>query len=270
MKRQEFNLLKEGWENYLKFGHFESKESLNNFLIKEGVSDILSGIKSRFSNLKDGLKNREFSDAFEVVIESLAPDLTLAIREAQIDLHVKDWKDGFETRNAELAMGSGGYPSSGNITNEYDDSKSDDWNAGYAFRSNNPGDEWDDELEKMVVEKGIEEWNDLVEVNVVKTTAKDFINLLNPIELFKHLKHAVKKHGLQVALPIVIAEIVMHGLPVWGSKLLGPKAAFIISQIPITELLTPIYLKHVTGEAGKEPEPGYLDKYEEEYGDVPL
>lgn len=268
MNRREYAILVEGWNNYLNFEHY--KVSKSEHLLSEGISDFFDEIKSRFGNLQDGLKNREFNDAFEVVIESLAPDLTRAIREAQIDLHVKDWKDGFETRNAELAMGSGGYPSSGNITGKYDDSKSDDWNAGYAFRTDNPGDEWDDSLEKMVVEKGIEEWNDLVEVNVVKTSVKDFLNLLNPVELIKHLVHAVKKHGFQVALPIVVAEVVMHGLPIWGSKILGPKAAFIISQIPITEILTPIYLKHVTGEAGKEQPPGYLDKYEDKYGPVDL
>ena len=270
MNRKEYALLVEGWENYLKSGHFESSESLNNFLIKEGVSDIWSGLKSRFGNLGDGLKNKPFRDSFEVVIESLAPKLTERIREAQIDHHVAEWREGFETRSQELSMGSGGYPASGGLSAEYDDSKSDDWNAGYAFRAENAGNVWDSELEKMVVEKGIDEWNDLVEVNVVTTSIKDFLNVLNPVELVKHMIHAIKKHGFKVALPVIVAEVVMHTLPIWGSKILGPKAALIISQIPITEILTPAYLKFITGQSGEPEADGYLDKYEKEYGDVPL
>ena len=267
MKRKEYNLLVEGWKNYLESGHYDS---VGSELLSEGISDIWNSIKERFGNLQDGLANRDFKDSFEVILESLVPELTEAIREAQIDLHVQDWKTGFESRDSEMAFGSGGYPSAGDDEFEEDDTKSDDWNAGYRFRVENPGAKWSSKLEKAVVEQGIREWNDLVEIEVVSTSIKDFLNVLNPVELIKHMVHAVKKHGFKVALPVLVAEVVMHGLPIWGSKIFGPKAAFIISQIPITELMTPIYLKYVTGQGEKEEEPGYLDQYEDQYGDVPL
>lgn len=271
MKRKEYLVLTEGWQNYLKNGHFEVDKSIDDHLLSEGIGDIWNSIKSRFGNLSDGLKNKPFKDSFEVVLESLAPELTKRIREAQIDQHVDDWKSGFNDREREYSMGSGGYPSAGgSLDFEYDDNMSDDWNAGYEYRAINRSAVWDDALEKMVVEKGIEEWNDLVEVNIVKTSIKDFLNVLNPIELIKHMVHAVKKHGFKVALPVLVAEVVMHSLPVWGSKILGPKAAIIISQIPITEILTPAYLKYITGQSGEVAPDGHLDRYEDKYGDVAL
>lgn len=265
MNRKEYKLLVEGWKNYVETGNYKSESDILN----EGIMDIPKEIIKRFGDLSKGLKNRNFSDSFEVVLETLLPDLTERIREAQIEVHVKDWKAGFEAREAEYDFGSGGYPSQ---EFGYDENMSEDWNAGYEYRESSGEKEWTPEIEKMVVEKGIEEWNDLVELNVVTTSIKDFFNMINPIELTKHIIHAVKKHGLKVALPIVIAEVVMHTLPVWGSKILGVKAAVVISQIPITELLTPAYLNWIAGQSGESHEeaPGYLDRYEEKYGDVPL
>lgn len=265
MNRKEYKLLVEGWNNYVKTGNYKSESDLLN----EGILDLPKEVIQRFGDLSKGLKNNKLKDSFEVVIESLAPDLTKRIREAQIDLHVQDWRKGFEARESEYDFGSGGYP---RREFGYDESMSEDWNAGYQYREETGRGEWTPEIEKMVVEKGIQEWNDLVEINVVSTSIKDFLNMLNPIELGKHMWHAIKKHGLQVALPVVIAEVVMHTLPLWGAKLLGVKASLIISQIPITEMLTPAYLNWVAGQSGEghEEEPGYLDRYEEKYGNVPL
>ena len=270
MNRKEYHLLVEEWQKYLSGKDSEESYHILNEGIADSVKSVFEELKRRFGNLEDGLRNRSFRDSFEVVIESLAPKLTEKIREAQIDFHVKEWREGFESRDRDFAFGDGGYPASGDLAPSYDESKSEDWNAGLEYSLEYPGETWNDVLEKRVVEMGIEEWNDLVEVSVVKTSIKDMLNVLNPVELVKHMYHAIKKHGFKVALPVVVAEVVMHSMPVWGSKLLGPKAAIIISQIPITEILTPIYLKHITGEGGEEEEPGYFDKYEDKYGDVEL
>jgi hypothetical protein len=270
MNRKEYYLLVEEWQNYLSDQDSEKSHYVLNEGIAETVKSAFEELKKRFGDLGKGLRNRSFKDSFEVVIESLAPKLTEKIREAQIDLHVKEWREGFESRDEDFAFGAGGYPASGDLEPSYDESKSEDWNAGFQYSLVYPGKTWNDELEKHAVEKGIEEWNDLVEVNVVKTSIKDMLNVINPVELVKHMYHAIQKHGLKVALPVVVAEVVMHTMPLWGSKLLGPKAAIIISQIPITEILTPVYLRHVTGEGDKEQDPGYLDRYEDKYGDVKL
>ena len=70
MKRKEYNLLVEGWKNYLKSGHYDS---VGSELLSEGISDIWNSIKERFGNLQDGLANRDFKDSFEVILESLEP-----------------------------------------------------------------------------------------------------------------------------------------------------------------------------------------------------
>ena len=43
MKQKEFMILKEGFENYLKFGHFESNESVDELVLKEDLNEGLFG-----------------------------------------------------------------------------------------------------------------------------------------------------------------------------------------------------------------------------------
>jgi len=235
------------------------QDSLNNFFLK-----FIQEPFDRVTALPRKVYERPLEDIFEVAIETLAPNLTKALRDASIQVHVEEWKNGYDARDHELTFSDGYAPA------EYDeDDHSEDWIAGYEYRSENGREPWNS-LKRMVVENGLREWDDLVEVNVVKMSLSNVLHAINPIELIKHIIEAVKKHGLKVALPIVIAEVVMHSLPVWGSKLVGPKAALAVSQVPITELLTPAYLKWITGQSGVESQASYLKWYEENFGEVPL
>lgn len=239
------------------------RDSLNNFFLK-----FVKNPFKRVTSLPKKVYERPLEDIFEVAIETLAPRLTELLREASIEAHVEDWKAGYDARDKELSFSDGWAPLED--VDELEDDHSDDWVAGYMYREEHGREPWRS-LQKQVIEQGLREWDDLVELNVVKMSLSNVLHALNPVELVKHIIHAVKKHGLKVALPIVIAEVVMHSLPVWGSKLVGPKAAIAISQVPVTELLTPAYLKWITGEGGGEvDEDGYLDWYEKNFGDVPL
>jgi len=208
-------------------------------------------------------KGKPLDDIFEIAIKHLAPEITKKVREAQIELHVEEFKAGFEARETELALG-GGYA-------EFvlDDDHSDDWIAGYKYREEKGG-VWTSDLQKEVVEIGLREWSDLIEVSVVKTTLIDIFQAVNPIELLKSIWKSVKKYGIKVAIPIVIMEILITTVPLWATKLVGPKAALIMSQIPVTELLTPAYLKWLGSGSADEDVDGYLDWYEKEFGSVKL
>ena len=239
------------------------RDSLNNFFLK-----FVKNPFDRVTSLPKKVYERPLEDIFEVAIETLAPRLTEVLREASIQAHVEEWKAGYDARERELTLSDGLAPM-GDM-DDLEDDHSEDWIAGYVHRDTHGRASWGS-LQRQVIEQGLREWDDLVEVNVVKMSLSNVLHAINPVELVKHIIHAVKKHGLKVALPIVIAEVIMHSLPVWGSKIVGPKAALALSQVPVTELLTPAYLKWVTGEGeGETEEDGYLDWYEKNFGKVPL
>lgn len=235
-------------------------DSLKTFFV-----DYIKNPTMKLVELPQKLWGQPLEELFDITVKHLAPEMTKVIREAQIELHVEEWKAGFDARQQELTF-SEGYaeldlkPSKGN----------EDWNAGYMYYEENRGETWGPRLQKKVVEQGLREWDDLVGQTVVSTKISDILHALNPIELIKHIVHAVKKYGIKTALPIVIMEVVLHSMPVWASKFIGPAKAAALSQIPITELLTPAYLKWISGAESSEDAPGYLDWYEEEFGQQKL
>lgn len=231
-----------------------------------GTREIfINYLKNPLVKIKD-LPRRLVKDALEDLFENINIEkLTEVIREAQIDEHVTSFKEGFQARESELAF-SDGYEPPQTKEDLEDHFHDEDYIAGYFFRQENPQ-RWSLRLQKKVTEMGYAEWNDLVDEGYVKTKLIDILKGLHPVTLFKHMVHTVKQHGLIVALPIVISEMLLHSLPLWASKIIGPTAAIAISQIPITEMLAPAYLKYVASADKGEPVE-YLDWYEHNYGEI--
>lgn len=233
---------------------------------RAGVREVfINYIKNPLVKIKD-LPNRLIKDGLEDLFENINIEkLTEVIREAQIDAHVTSFKEGFEARASELAF-SDGYEPPQTKEDLEDHFHDEDYIAGYLFRQENPQ-RWSLRLQKKVTEMGYAEWNDLVDEGYVKTKLIDALKGLHPVTLFKHMVHTVKQHGLVVALPIVISEALLHTLPLWASKILGPGVALAVSQIPITEMLAPAYLRYVASADKGEPVE-YLDWYENNYGEI--
>lgn len=226
---------------------------------------FINYLKNPLVKIKD-LPSRLIKNALEDLFENINIEkLTEVIREAQIDEHVTSFKEGFFAREKELAF-SDGYEPPQTKEDLEDHFHDEDYIAGYFFRQENPQ-RWSLRLQKKVTEMGYAEWNDLVDEGYVKTKLIDILKGLHPVTLFKHMVHTVKQHGLIVALPIVISEMLLHSLPLWASKIIGPTAAIAISQIPITEMLAPAYLKYVASADKGEPVE-YLDWYEHNYGEI--
>jgi hypothetical protein len=201
---------------------------------------------------------------YQISVDELTVIITEHIRKAQIDAHVQTFREGFETREKELIL-SDGYEPPQTEKELRAHLHEDDFIKGYFFRQQHPQ-RWNKRIEKQVVEREFREWNDLIDQGYVKTNLIDTLKSLNPVTIIKHMIHAVQKHGIKVALPIVLAETLQHSIPLWASKFLGPKTALIVSQIPIVEALTPAYLKWVS-KSGNDPSE-YLEWYESQYGDV--
>ena len=234
-----------------------------------GMRDIfVNYIKNPLVKVRDlprNLINKALEEVFEMSVDEIYENVAEHIREAQIDAHVNSFKEGFHARDSELAFSDGYEPlqTEKELKKHFHD---EDYIAGYFYRDENRV-RWSPRLQKKIVEMGYAEWNDLVEDGYVKNSLLDILRGLNPITLVKHMVHTVHQHGLGVALPIVISEVLMHSLPLWASKIIGPKAALVISQIPITEMLAPVYLKYVSS-ADKADPVEYLDWYEGSYGEI--
>jgi hypothetical protein len=219
----------------------------------------------KIKELPSRLIDEALEELFEITADELTEKVTEALREAQIDEHVSSFKEGFFARDKELVF-SDGYEqpqTKKELEKEFHD---EDYIAGYFYRQENPQ-RWSLRLQKKITEMGYAEWNDLVDEGYVKTKLIEILKNLNPIKLAKHMIHTIKKHGFAVALPIVISEVLLHTLPLWASKIMGPTASLAVSQIPITEILTPAYLKYVASADKAEPVE-YLDWYEHNYGEI--
>ena len=218
----------------------------------------------KIKELPKRLINDALEELFETSVDEIYELVAEHIREAQIDAHVNSFKEGFDARDRELAFSDGW----AELQTEKELKKhlhDEDYIKGYFFRNDHPQ-RWSKKLQRKITEMGYAEWNDLVDDGYVKNSLIDMLKGLNPITLIKHMVHSIQKHGLAVALPVVIAEVLMHSLPVWGSKIIGPKAAIVISQIPITEALAPAYFKWVS--AGNKEPVEYLEWYEKNYGEI--
>lgn len=253
----------------LRHASFNHREAALKDIFINYIKNPLVAIKE----LPRGLVEKSLEEIFSLGIDAIAEKVTDAIREAQIDAHVASFREGFEARDAELTYSDGLAPASSieELKKHFHD---DDYIKGYLFRqpthtdidTQNAHRRWTPALQKQITEMGYAEWNDLVEYGYVKRQLIDVLKGMNPWTLLKHLIHTIGKYGIVAGLPIVVSEVLLHFLPIWGSKIIGPKASIIISQIPITELLTPTYIKWV-GNSDKNPEE-YLDWYEKNYGEI--
>ena len=227
------------------------------------------------------LFKKPVDDLIDDVIEAIAPSYAEALMEAEVDADFEEFQDGAKQRNMERAMSRGGYipemdPPRG---------KSPEFYEGYEW-----GDTNETPVPNSVKKRIIQEAAQEHDKKVVERALKQALNVINPIEIIKHAYHIIKEnawdpHTEEIwykkwpkrafkmvigAIALAIVETIEHYvLPAGMVKLTGNPAWWGLASVPLLEILMPIVLQYFKG-AKKDvvDEPGHLDWYEENYGEI--
>lgn len=222
---------------------------------------------------------KQINPLFDKLIDNLAEKVTAAARKARINEYMAPFKAGYLARDEQIRKGIPfGFEinaffykyTAGLIKWRF---QHPEWQAGYKCREA-LGKEWSPSIEKMVVQQAITtRWTNisvygiLPDYKLTWLAIRKAFDLLNLFKLFRHTWHAIREHGWGVAMPILVSELLLHSLPFWGAKVVGSRAvAAAISQIPVTEIVTPFYLKWVGGASGHGAEEDFVGKFDAEMG----
>lgn len=252
------------------------KDSLKSMLLKYVVNPI-----DKFRRHLDLFK-MPVDDLMDDVIEAIAPEYAEALMEEEVDADFEEFKAGAEHRNREKSLdGGGGYFPEMNPPK----GKSPEFYEGY---------EWGDSnrlpvpigVKKIIIEEAAKEHDK----KVVERALKQALNVINPIEIINHAFHIIKKYGwdadadkqwyvkwpmrffkvVVMAIAVAIVEAIEHYvLPATMVKITGNPAWWGLASIPLIEIILPIvtaYFKSAKKDVVDEP--GHLDWYEDNYGEI--
>lgn len=251
------------------------KDSLKGMLLKYVVNPI-----EKFRRHLD-LFSMPIDDLMDDVVEAIAPSYAKKLLEAEVDADFDEFVEGASLRYQERSMSRGGYvpemdPPKG---------KSPEYYEGYIWGNTNTP-----PVPASVKKRIIEEATIEHDGKVVERALKTALNAINPVEIIKHAFHIVKKYGwdadadkqwyvkwplrlfkvVVMAIAVAIVETIEHYvLPATMVKLTGNPAWWGLASVPLLELIMPIVVAYFKGAKGDVvDEPGHLDWYEENYGEV--
>ena len=220
-------------------------------------------------------------DLMDDVIEAIAPEYAESLMEAEVDADFEEFEEGATQRNFERSQSRGGYFTEMNPPK----GKSIEYYEGYAWGDKNrlpvpPS------VKKRIIQEAAQEHNK----KVVERALKQALNVINPIEIIKHAYHIIKKHGwdphaeeiwykkwpkrlfkvVLMGIAVAIVESIEHYvLPATMVKLTGNPAWWGLASIPLLEIIMPIVLAYFKKSKGDTvEEPGHLDWYEDNYGEI--
>jgi hypothetical protein len=252
-----------------------AKDSLKAMLLKYVVNPI-----DKFRRHLD-LFTMPVDDLMDDVIEAIAPEVAEKMLEAEVDADFEEFEQGAKLRNQERAMSRGGY------VDELDppSDKSPEFIEGYVWGDTNqlpvpPS------VKKKLVEEAAQEHSK----KVIERALKKAWHTINPIEIIKHAFEIIKKYGwdadadkqwyikwpmrvfkvVLMAIAVAFVEVLEHYLlPYVLVKLTGIEALWATASIPLLEIITPIIIAYFKGAKDDVvDEPGHLDWYEENYGEI--
>jgi hypothetical protein len=220
-------------------------------------------------------------DLMDDVIEAIAPEYAESLMEAEVDADFEEFEEGATQRNFERSQSRGGYFTEMNPPK----GKSIEYYEGYAWGDSNrlpvpPS------VKKRIIQEAAQEHDK----KVVERALKQALNVINPIEIIKHAYHIIKKHGwdphaeeiwykkwpkrlfkvVLMGIAVAIVESIEHYvLPATMVKLTGNPAWWGLASIPLLEIIMPIVLAYFKKSKGDTvEEPGHLDWYEDNYGEI--
>lgn len=224
-------------------------------------------------------------DLADEIIKGVAPKITEAIREHEVNSDLDEFERGARARYQERMFSRGGYIPEMDIP----DDESEEYIEGYMWgNSNNPPPS--PEVKKRLVEEAVIEHEGKVTERFVITLMKKFWNSVNPIEILKHAFHMIKKHGWDVEgdqvwykkwtkriFKMVVAAIVVslieslehYVIPQLLVELTGNPAWWGLSAVPMLEIGfaigTAFFRKAEPKEDANET---HVDWYEKNFGDL--
>lgn len=215
-------------------------------------------------------------DLMDDVIEAIAPEYAEALMEAEVDADFEEFEAGAKLRQEERAHGQSRFAPR---------NKSEEFYEGYAWGDKNDG-VVPREVKKRIIQEAAQEHDK----KVVERALKKALNVINPIEIIKHAYHLIKEnawdpHTEEIwykkwpkrifkmvlgAIALSIVETLEHYvLPASMVKLTGNPAWWGLATIPLLEIVLPIVLAYFkSAEKDTVDEPGHLDWYEENYGEI--
>ena len=212
-------------------------------------------------------------DLMDDVIEAIAPEYAEALMESEVDADFEEFETGAKLRQSEREHGQSWFSPRG---------KSPEFYEGYTWGDTNDG-PIPNEVKKRIIQEAAQEHDK----KVVERALKKALNVINPIEIIKHAYHIVKSKGwdphadeiwykkwskrffkvVLLAIAMAIVETLEHYvLPATMVSITGNPAWWGLASIPLLEIIMPIVLAYF--KKSKVDEPGHLDWYEKNYGEI--
>lgn len=237
---------------------------------------------------KLGLFEETLDDLTDEIIKSVAPTITEAIRESEVNADLDEFEEGAFLRYSERtnpSLSRGGY------FPEYDPpkDKSEDFLEGYEWGDTNRPPPPSSYRKRLVEEATLEHEGKVTE-RVVVRLLKGFFNAINPWEILKHAFHLIKRDGWDVeieediwykkwskraqkltltALKVAFAEAFEHYiLPQTVVYFTGDPSWWKLAAVPFLEIGLAISKFFSKTDTTDEDEISHLEWYEENFGDI--
>ena len=217
-------------------------------------------------------------DLMDDVVEVLAPKISEKMQEDEVDADFEEFQEGAKLRNMERAMSRGGYipemdPPRG---------KSPEFYEGYEWGDTNELPVPNDVKKRIIQEAAQEHDKKVIERALLKA-----VNVINPVEIMKHIFHIVKSKGwdpfsediwykkwtkrffmvVMWAIAMAIVEALEHyALPKFLVWVTGDPMWWGTASIPLIEIILPIVIQFF--KKADVEDPGHLDWYEDNYGEI--
>lgn len=253
-----------------------------------GITDSLKGLMLKYvAEPLDkyrrhlNLFKMPIDDLLDDVVEAIAPQIAEKLMEEEVDADFNEFMEGVRTRQSEREAGLGWSKTMRD--------KSPEFYEGYKWGDTNDGDP-PPSIKKVIVEEAAQEHSGKVSERMVMKAMKMAWATVNPIEIFKHAFHVVKKHGwdphaeevwykkwtkrafkiVLVSIAYALVEMLEHYvLPATMVHLTGNDAWWGLAAIPMLEIVLPIVMAYFkSAQKVTVDKPGHLDWYEENYGDI--
>ena len=251
------------------------KDSLKGMLLKYVVNPV-----DKFRRHLD-LFTMPVDDLMDDVVEAIAPKLAEALMESEVDADFEEFEAGAELRYRERTQSR--YMEE--IGKEAPKGMTPEFYEGYEWGATNKP-PVPPSVKKRIIQEAAQEHDK----KVVERALKKALNVINPWEILKHAYHLIKENAWEpdsdkqwyVKWPLRFFKVVVgfiglaivetlehYVLPKAVVYVTGNPAWWGLASIPLLEITMPIVVAYFRS-AKKDvvDEPGHLDWYEENYGEI--
>jgi hypothetical protein len=254
-----------------------------------GKPDLLKGLFLKFVSKptkallsKTSILFAPLDDLADDLFEVLAPKLSAKIRDDEVNADVAEFEEGVILRNEQKSLGLKPIPPSG---------KSEEFYQGYEWGRYNqmplPA-----HTKRNVIETALMKHSQKVSERIIVKALRSAWDLINPVNIIKHIFHAIKKYGwdadahrvwyqkwpLRVLKIVLIAvvycliEYFEHAvIPKALVMITGNSAYYAVGALPLFEMFAPLvylFFRKAGQEVTEETETP-LAWYQKQFGNLP-